>query len=474
MTAARATPATAGSLPLLRGHDASTIVAWRHDRPVRAAEFLDDVARVAAALPPCRHVLNTCADRYRFAVGFAAIATSGRTSLLPSTLTRETIERLREIAPDVVELADAPAPHTALPHVDYEAAIARQAMSTLDAALEARTAVQIPPDARLATGIRMPAIPADAVVACVFTSGSTGAPVPHRKTWGALVRSVEAEAAALGLADGRAHAILGTVPAQHMYGFESTVLQPLVNGLAFAASRPLYPADICAALDALPRPRVLVTTPFHLRTLLDADVAMPAIDLVVSATAPLSRGLAREAESRLRAMLVEIYGATETGQIASRRTTSGVAWRLFPGVRLALRGVRAIASGGHVEGEVPLDDVLEPVGDDEFLLHGRSADMVNIAGKRSSLGYLNHQLCAVPGVVDGAFFRGDEAVDGVTRLSAAVVAPALDRASLVSALRERVDAAFVPRRIVFVERLPRNATGKLPAAALAALFGESN
>jgi hypothetical protein len=40
----------------------------------------------------------------------------------------------------------------------------------------------------------------------------------------------------------------------------------------------------------------------------------------------------------------------------------------------------------------------------EFLLHGRTADLVNVAGKRSSFGYLNAQLNAIPGVVDGAFF----------------------------------------------------------------------
>ena len=49
-------------------------------------------------------------------------------------------------------------------------------------------------------------------------------------------------------------------------------------------------------------------------------------------------------------------------------------------------------------------DVIEITGGDEFLLHGRTADLVNIAGKRSSIAYLNAQLNAIPGVIDGAFF----------------------------------------------------------------------
>src|SRR5690606_33217524 len=102
-------------------------------------------------------------------------------------------------------------------------------------------------------------------VALVFTSGSTGAPVPHVKRWGSLVQNVRAEAERLGI--GAAHAVLGTVPPQHMYGLESTVLMPLQSGAALHASHPFYPADICAALANLPCPRVLVTTPYHLRAL---------------------------------------------------------------------------------------------------------------------------------------------------------------------------------------------------------------
>ena len=61
------------------------------------------------------------------------------------------------------------------------------------------------------------------------------------------MRCVRDGAAELGLLDGRSHALVGTVPAQHMYGFESTVLVALQTGNAFSAERPFYPADIGAA-----------------------------------------------------------------------------------------------------------------------------------------------------------------------------------------------------------------------------------
>jgi hypothetical protein len=73
-------------------------------------------------------------------------------------------------------------------------------------------------------------------------------------------------------------------------------------------------------------------------------------------------------------------------------------------------------------------------------------------------------LNAIPGVTDGAFFLCDGASGstGVERLGAVVVAPALSAAALTEHLRRRIDPVFLPRPLIFVERLPRNATGKLP------------
>jgi acyl-coenzyme A synthetase/AMP-(fatty) acid ligase len=212
----------------------------------------------------------------------------------------------------------------------------------------------------------------------------------------------------------------------------------------------------------------LVTTPIHLRTLLSSGVDFPALDLVMSATAPLSQELAREVEEKYGAPLLEIYGSTETGQIALRRTAQTAAWRLWPGVHLNVANDQVFAQGGHVEQLTPMCDVIEITGKDEFLLHGRTADLVNVAGKRSSFGYLNAQLNAIPGVVDGAFFLREESSGstGVARLAAVVVAPGMSVAALTEQLRQLIDPVFLPRPLLIVQQLPRNATGKLPQQAL--------
>jgi acyl-coenzyme A synthetase/AMP-(fatty) acid ligase len=442
------------SLPLFTHEGPDSIVAWRDKQPIDARRFLADVRDLAQRLPAGRHVLNLCVDRYRFTVGFAASLVAGKCSLLPPAHAPEVIRQLRAFAPDAFCLTDDADCTFDLPLLFYRDGVA---------------------DSGSGDWI-VPRIDPAQLAAYIFTSGSTGTPVPHRKTWGRLVRCVQLEAAQLEPLQRRGCAILGTVPPQHMYGFESTVMLPLQSGAALCAARPFFPADIATELDRVPRPRVLITTPVHLRSLVAAEIDLPAVDLIVSATAMLPASLAREIEQRYAVPLLEIYGSTETGEIASRRTALEDQWRLWPGVSLEIIEGRCWAQGGHVEQAIALADEVELRAPDRFVLHGRAADMVNIAGKRSSLSYLNHQLNGIPGVIDGTFFvRDDEhsSVSGVSRLAALVVAPGLDAAHILAQLRDRIDPVFLPRPLLQVESLPRNETGKLPRQTLHALVARA-
>ena len=444
--------------PLLAHGDLDAVFAWSADGPVSVSNYLADAHRLAEQLPATGYLLNLCHDRYRFAVGFAAGLLRGMTSLQPSSQSAETFRRLQAEYAGLVCLCDDAAETLDLPRLDFPADFS--VTPAVNREKEPKTESAIPQ------------IPAERIAAILFTSGSTGLPQAQRKTWGKLVANGRAEAFALGL-DRQPHAIVGTVPVQHSYGFESTFLLALHGGCAFWTGKPFYPQDIASALATVPQPRLLVTTPFHLSALLAAEIELPPVDMLLSATAPLSTVLAAAAEARTSAPMLEIYGSTESGQLASRRTTDGAAWTLLPGVRLEQDGEDTVACAGHVEGRVALSDLIELLPDQRFLLHGRHADLINIAGKRTSLAYLNHQLGAVPGVVDGSFFLPDEAgPDGVTRLTAFVVAPKLTARQVTVELRQRIDAIFLPRPLVLVDKLPRNSTGKLPRGDLQALYAE--
>ena len=58
------------------------------------------------------------------------------------------------------------------------------------------------------------------------------------------------------------------------------------------------------------------------------------------------------------------------------------------------------------------------------------------------------------------------AVLPTARLVAVVVAPTRTAASILAELRPRIDPVFMPRRVIRVDALPRNALGKLPRQAL--------
>lgn len=442
------TPAGAAGVP---------VFAYRAGVFISVDQFLVDVARLGSMLPNRAHLLNLCADRYHFTVGFAAALLRGQISLLPPNHTPDLIGQLLHRYPGLYCLTDA---DTALPTLETV---------FYPAHAPAPVPAPVPADSGLLTA-SVPLIPAEQTAAILFTSGSTGEPAATPKSWGSLVGSGRAEIERLQLRPGTV--ILGTVPPQHMYGLESTVLIALQGGLVLHAGRPFYTADILAELEALPRPRALVTTPVHLRALLAETADFPSIDLLLCATAPLPLRTAIRAEERFAAPLIEIYGCTEAGQVASRRSVESSEWRPLRDLTLSQNDLGTWVSGGHVNGKVLLGDVIELVNGGTFLLHGRTADLVNIAGKRTSLAHLNYQLGTIEGVHDGVFVMPDENEEGVTRLMAFVVAPGLTGATVARALRLRIDAAFMPRPLCLVTSLPRNATGKLPRQAIEQMLTE--
>ncbi|MBW6401905.1 AMP-binding protein [Roseomonas sp. HJA6] len=417
------------------------VVFHRGAAPVTVARFLAEVAALAARLPDEGPVLNFCADRYLALLGFAAALSRGHVTLLSAD---RTPLRLAEIA---------------------QGHGARYALSDVAAVLPLPV---LRPDAMPGEAAPNPLIPADAIAVIAFTSGSTGEPQPHAKPWGALVAGARGAAETFGVTGGTS--VLGTVPAQHMYGFETTVMLPLQGAGAGHAGDVFYPQDIAAALAALPAPRLLVTTPLQLRALLRSEVAMPALAGIVSATAPLSDALATEAEAAWGAPVREIYGATEAGSIASRRTLEGPGWTPYPGMTFAIGEDSASVTVPGLPAPVPLSDRLVRDGEGRFRLEGRLADMVKVAGKRASLAGLTRILTGIDGVEDGAFVAPDDLdANPQARLAAAVVAPGLSAEAIVAALREQVEPAFLPRPVVMLPALPRDAVGKVSRNAIAAL-----
>jgi acyl-coenzyme A synthetase/AMP-(fatty) acid ligase len=437
-------------LPLLGGADPARVVAWRHGEAVSAARFLAQVQTVAAALPAATAAVNLCEDRYAFLVAFCAIVLRGQLNLLPSSRAPQAVDEVMAAHPGcyaVGEQALDPAPqgYFQLPSLDEVSDVA---------------------------DVVWPLIPADQIVAIGYTSGSTGTPSANVKTWGNFHASNAGNLAMLYAAVGPRFGVVATVPPQHMYGIEMSVLLPLLGEVGVHTGRPFFPADVAAALAELPAPRVLVTTPVHLRALVESGIALPPIAAMLSATAPLPVELAQAAEQRFGAPLQEVFGSTETCVFASRRPTTDEDWALYDGISLHPQPDGTAIEAPQLDVPVTLADIVSlSHGGRRFRLRGRHADMLEIAGKRASLGDLSRRLLAIPGVQDGVVFQlGDGDALGVHRIAALAVAPGLDEHVILDALRRAIDPLFLPRPLKLVAALPRNETGKLPRAALLELL----
>ncbi len=450
----RAPPEPAAPLLLRRGE---AVLFRRPGIAVSADAFLAAAMRLAASLPAAPAMVNLCRDRLHVALGFAAALVRGQVSILAGVPTARELAQLPARFPGAYALVepDGFAAHTL---AGSKLPLHRLAPPDWSAALPGGAA-----------GVAMPIIPASRRAAIVLTSGTTGDPVAHEKRWGGLLARSLTAARRFALTAEPAASVVGTVPSQHMYGFESTLLIAFHAPVASFCGETLYPADIAAALAAMPAPRWLVTTPLHLRALLAARPGLPPLSGIISATAPLEAAAARAAERAFAAPVFEIFGATEIGAIATRRAGADEPWQVYDDIRL---DPRPAGIAVHATGAAPgvIADLVELVDPTRFRLLGRREDVVKRAGKRVSLAALNQALTGIEGVIDGAFVVPDDLeTRPQARLSAFVVAPERSAAEIRAALRLRIDPTFMPRRIIKLDRLPRNAVGKLPRTALAGL-----
>ena len=420
----------------------STIpIAFWNGRYIKREEF-----SIANSLPEHQYSINLCEDRYMFLVTFVACMLRGQTSLLPPNRAKNEVKYLHRTYPDSYRIVDCPT--VSDDSNEYFAQVEETGTS----------------------GWTKNEFNNELIAAIVFTSGSTGNPKPNPKRWSDLVSSALKIKQQLKLGESGNDSIVATVPPQHMFGFEMSIIYPMVNGACIHCDKPFFPRDIKEALDDMPAPRVLVTTPIHLRGCGESNLDWPAIDSVVSATSPLPNGVAYQAEEQMQAMVKEIYGCSEVGAIATRESARDKFWNLLEGYHLRARMNRFLL---HVPGlieEIELPDHIKIIGENKFTLVGRHSDLVNIGGKRGSLADLSIKLKSLKGVKDGVFFVPDTEEGKRVRLAALVVAPDRTEEEIIAQLTDNIDRIFLPRPIIKVDRLPYNETGKLPKKAILSVF----
>lgn len=413
---------------------------------------------LAARLPPGSTVCNLCDSRVGFLVAWLAALRRGCMQILPPSSGRTELVGILKSDTRALVVVDG---------AESAATWADQAPCLHYAPAPPSAYV---PDSGLAW---LQEGTADRALVRLYTSGSTGTPEPHTKTLSQLSRGagvlatrldekVEGGVCALGQ-------IVCSVPPQHMFGLEASVMLPLVTGIPVRDVKPLLPADVQAAFAQAPSDGAWVATPLHLRALALSGVTLPRCRLVLASTMSLSTELAARVERFSGAPVMEIYGSTETGVVAMRRTALEATWRPVEGVSIEICDAGTRVSGGHFPSPRILADQVEPDARGGFVLLGRQGDLIKIAGRRASLAGLTRVLEDLPDLADGVFYL-PATNSGTQRLVLIHAGPALDPAATLRWLRSRMDPLFLPRIIIRVERLPRTETGKLPRAALDELY----
>jgi acyl-coenzyme A synthetase/AMP-(fatty) acid ligase len=420
---------------------AAGMISWR--------EFLQHAGRVAGAISEYNAICNLVAGRYEFAVLTVAALLNGQTTVLPPARAERAVR----------------------------AALKGSGRPLLVESLEDLRAASASPEAPEALLARLPKAKGEIIV---FTSGSTGEPDRHLKTWtslsgGAWLTDRLIARAGLGRRSG---VVVGTTPSQHMYGLEAALFSGLAFGHCLCDLPVFHPGDLDVLIERVRAEGLdhvtLVTSPPHLRFLEETAIGHPEIRCLISATAPLHADISRRIEAQSDCRVFEIYGSTETGSMAWRRSAESEIWRNIPAFTLGHGAGGWTAEAPHLPGPVVIADDVELTDDGGFRLLGRRGDMVSVAGKRHSLGALNAALLAMPGLRDGVYLReSDGGEDRLTILLVAEPRSAGERDDLIAAVRRHmmsyVDPVFVPRRIRIVDALPRGEAGKISARDLADL-----
>ncbi|HEY6594388.1 MAG TPA: AMP-binding protein [Asanoa sp.] len=335
------------------------------------------------------------------------------------------------------------------------------------------------------TGLRMLTAPAASLKppareghTIVLTSGTTGTPKGVRRPspggMGPLVSILDR----IPLRAGEQMFI--AAPLFHTWGYGALQIA-LALRATVVLRRSFVPSSIVEALRAN-ECTSMVTVPVMLQRLLDAEVtALPALRTVAVSGSALTGGLATRFMDAYGDVLYNLYGSSEVSWAsiatpAELRRAPTTAGRPPRGTRVEIRDGRILVANemlfeGYTSGGGrPTDDGMLATGDlghigaDGLLfVDGREDDMIVSGGENVYPSEVEDLLAALPQVREAAVVGVPDEEYG-QRLAAYVVlrhGEALDADAVRAHVRAQRARYAVPRDVLFLDALPRNATGKV-------------
>ena len=270
---------------------------------------------------------------------------------------------------------------------------------------------------------------------------------------------------------------LATVPPYHIYGLLFSVLVPFFGSARVLNETFVFPKEIIRSAQQF-RTSVLVSVPPHYGALKSSGLESGSIRIALSSAGLLDKADADAFREKSGVDIIEVFGSTETGGIATRRRLrdgeswvpiAPVEWKTAAG-RLQVRSDYLSPSlPRNPEGFFLTSDCVSADGSGRFLLRGRTDSIVKVGGNRVDLEEVRAKLKTIPGVRDAAVLA-IAAGKGRQNELAALAASHLTAADLKRELGRISEPYAVPKRILIVDDIPVTAAGKYDRSEIEAIL----
>jgi long-chain acyl-CoA synthetase len=333
----------------------------------------------------------------------------------------------------------------------------------------------------------------------IYTSGTTGRPKGAMLSHGNLLHNVESCRQVLEAVSFDRFVLL--LPMFHSFMLCVCILLPLIVGGSIVLIKSVHPPKNILDEIARRNATILPAIPQLFRALAHAQIpAQTPLRLCISGAAPLPREILREFSQKFPIPLLEGYGLSEASPVVTMNPIhgprkEGSIGKPIPDVAVSVQNDRgdqlpagevgeicvrggnvmqgywdrpaetaqALRSGWLLTGDIGYRD-----SDGYYFITDRKKDMLLVNGINVYPREIEEVIYQFPGVKEAAVIGIPDPRRGEQPLAFAVAndGVALDEKSLLHFVREKLADYKVPRRVVFLPGLPRNATGKILKTAL--------
>jgi long-chain acyl-CoA synthetase len=333
----------------------------------------------------------------------------------------------------------------------------------------------------------------------IYTSGTTGKPKGAMLSHGNLLANVESCRIVLSMGSDDTFAVI--LPMFHTYMMTVGIFLPFTVGGAIVLVKSLHPPRAMIQEIFSRRATILPAVPSFYRMLLGAQLPTPIpIRIFISGSAPLPLQTLQEFEEKFHIPLIEGYGLSEASPVVSKNPLRGVR---KPGsigipvanVEMSVQDNEGKMLGTGETGEICVrggnvmmgywnqpeetkkafrndwlltGDVGHRDADGYYYITDRKKDMLIVNGINVYPREIEEVIYHFPGVREAAVIgvpdprRGEQAVAFVSP----VEGQTLDEKALLQFIRGKLADYKVPKQVVILPSLPKNATGKVLKAEL--------